>query len=86
MYVPISLGVYAPNSFPHLYQGQTEPFKVGREFAAQVVCQVSPESELINFSGHFLNFYEYLWLYLYVFSILFLWLYEWLVSTFYKQV
>jgi len=25
-----------------LYQGQTEPFKVGREFAAQVVCQVSP--------------------------------------------
>ena len=76
MYVPKSLGFYAPNSSPHLYQGQTEPFKVGGEFAAQVVCQVSPESELINFSGHFLNFYEYLWLYLYVFSILFLWLYE----------
>ena len=30
----------------------------------------------VNFSGHFFKFYEYLWLYLYVFSILFLWLYE----------
>ena len=37
-----------------------------------------------TFQVIFFKFYEYLWLYLYVFSILFLWLYEWLVSTFYK--
>ena len=55
MYVQIKSGGYAPNSFPHLYQGQTEPFKVGREFAAQVVCKVSPESEPINLSGHFFS-------------------------------
>ena len=53
----------------YLKQGQAKPFKMGWEFAAQIIGQVSPAKLNIDFKFD----QNHLWLYLYVFSILFLW-------------
>ena len=82
IYVPKSLGVYAPNSSPTCIKARQSLSKWDESLLRRSFARFRLK---VNFLGHFFKFYEYLWLYLYVFSILFLWLYEWLVSTFIKQ-
>ena len=85
MYVPKSLGVHAPNSFPTCIKARQSLSKWDESLLRRSFARFRLKVNSSTFQVIFFKFYEYLWLYLYVFSILFLWLYEWLVSTFIKQ-